>query len=562
MPAKKLHLTSLTRCRRLKAQLTALGSLIEQICDISGISGLSLGVLHEGEVTHYANFGYRDVSTQTPPDEDTIYVVGSLSKAFTSAIAGVLVDRGDLQWDAQIRHILPEYQRDERDSARNATVSDILSHRTGVLGPDGYWMLSEGEVAFQRDQFLPIFNSLPTVRPTRTAFIYNNMAYELVGQVIEKISGKTVGNFLKESIMKPLGMTRTFDTRITPGTANVAKPYASFLNRSVCEIEMPLTREDGLFSAAGGIRTSVSDLLRFYNALMDSGMSQLDQDDQRILGNPLKQVAALWTGMISLPFPSLREHSYAFGWARAQLPSTFGLDGPQPWKAVIGKRAPCRLAIYHQGIIQGFTSFSVLIPETRSAVVVLTNSGGLNEAGMLVASAVLDTLLGDQIDEEAYKDLAQLGYEAAASRLSDIMKELKEGQQIEVPTRPLEYYVGKYYNSLKNYFIDIRKSVHGGLVISFMGRPMDTFELVPYKSDEFFWHSTHDECVRRGRVTEWDIEYYRIKFKFDENGTALKEPVLYWKYDSDYPGEGELFRRLGTPRTIGLQQSIWEELEL
>jgi CubicO group peptidase (beta-lactamase class C family) len=536
--------------------------LINQIRIISGIPGLSLGVLHDGEVVHHANFGYRDVSAQIPPDEDTIYVVASLSKAFTSAMTGILVERGDLQWDTQVRHILPGYQRDERDSACNATVSDILSHRTGVLGPDGYWMLSEGKVAFPRDQFVPIFNSLPTVQPTRTAFIYNNYAYELMGQVIEKVSGTTVGNFLKESIMKPLGMTRTFDTRIPPSTKNVAKPYASLLNRTVYELGMPLVRQDGLFSAAGGLRTSVSDLLRFYNALMDAEMSQLGEGDQRISGNPLKQLRAIWTGMVSLPFSALREHSYAFGWARAQLPSTFGLDGPKPWKAIVGKRSPCRLVLYHQGIIQGFTSFSALIPETRSAVAVLTNSGGLNEAGILVASAVLDTLFGGEIDDQAYKDLAKIGYEEAASRLSDIMKELKDGQQVDVPTRPLADYTGRYYNSLDNYFIDIQKSSHGGLFVSFMDKPTDTFKLVPYESDKFFWYLTHDECVSRGRLTEFPIDYYLIKFAFDENDTTLRDPVLYWKYDSDYPGDGEPFRRVGSYSTFGLKHNVWERLYL
>ncbi|KAI9740306.1 MAG: hypothetical protein M1834_004884 [Cirrosporium novae-zelandiae] len=471
-------------------------------------------------------------------------------------MTGVLVEQGDLRWDTQIRHILPEYQRDERDSAYNSTISDILSHRTGVLGPDGYWMLSEGKVAFPRDQFVPIFNSLPTVQPTRTAFIYNNYAYELMGQVIEKVSGTTIGNFLKESIMKPLGMTRTFDTRIPPSTKNVAKPYSILRNRTVYELGMPLVRQDGLFSAAGGIRTSVSDLLRFYNALMDAGMSQLGDCDRRISRNPLKQLKPIWTGMISMPFSTLKEHSYAFGWVRAQLPSTFGIDGPKPWKAIVGKGFPCRLAFYHQGIVQGFTSFSALIPETRSAVVVLTNSGGLNEAGMLVASAVLDTLFGANIDDQAYKNLAKAGYKEAASRLSDVMKELKDGQQIDVPTRPLEDYTGRYYNSLNNYFIDIQKNSHGGLLISFMGRPTDTFKLVPYESDKFFWYLTHDECVSRGRLTEFPMDYYLIKFAFDENDTTLKDPVLYWKYDPDYPGDGEPFREIRSYSKLGLQHNI------
>ncbi|KAL4937744.1 beta-lactamase/transpeptidase-like protein [Aspergillus oleicola] len=523
---------------KLTTRLEGLGPLIDIIRTTSGIPGLSLGVLHNGDVTHYANYGYRDVSASIPPNEDTVYVVASLSKALSSAMIGVLADQQILDWDTQVRQIITEYQRDETDSACNATISDILSHRTGLVGPDGYWMLSEGEVAFPRDQFVPVLNSLPTVEPTRTAFIYNNMAYELIGQVIEKVSGTTFGKFLNETIMKPLGMTRTFDTHIPPDTENMAKPYASLLNRSAFELPMPLMRDDGLFSSAGGMRTSVSDLLKFYHALMDAGMSQLDNTELRVINNPLKQVTEIWTDMISLRFPTLREHSYALGWVRAQLPSSFGIDGPQPWKPVVGGKAPGRLALYHQGIIQGFTSFSVLIPETRSAIVVLNNAGGLNEGGMLIASAVLDTILGEEIDQHAYKDLAEAAYEAAASGTKDIMQSLKDDKKINSPARPRDDYVGRYYNSLGNFFIDIKTDDEHELVISFMGNDADTFPLETYDSDQFFWYVTYDECVIRSRMPVLMADYYIIKFAFDENST-----VLYWKYDYYYPGDGEPFRK-------------------
>ncbi|KAK3354066.1 beta-lactamase/transpeptidase-like protein, partial [Lasiosphaeria hispida] len=527
--------------RNLTAILGRLNPLIEGICNVSGIPGLSLGVLHHGEVAHFANFGHRDAVEQIPPDKDTIYVVASLSKAFSSAITGTLVDQGALSWDTPVRELLPGYQRDEKDSALNATVADILSHRTGIPGPDGYWMLSNGKVAFPRSDFVKVFNSFPTVRPVRTAFIYNNYAYELMGQIIERISGMSYGTFLRQKIMEPLGMSRTFDTRIPSIVANIAKPYAALQNRSAYELDMPLVRPDGLFSAAGGVRTSVSDLLIFYRALMDASASQLPKhgislwqshDTQRIPNNPLKQLAAIWNAMISLPFPSLREHSYALGWTRAQLPSTFGLDGPQPWKPIVGTKPPCRLALYHQGIIQGYTSFTVLIPETQSVVVALANSGGLNEAGMLVASAVLDTMFGTEIDTQAYLQLAEKGYKAAASRQGKVMKELEDGRKVHVPTRPMRDYVGRYCSALGNFVIEVREDKGGGTV-SFMGEEADTFRLVAYDADAFFWYLDHDGCVTRGRLPEYPAEYYIIRFVFEDGDTTLRDPLLYWEYDEE-----------------------------
>ncbi|KAK0732312.1 beta-lactamase/transpeptidase-like protein [Lasiosphaeris hirsuta] len=534
--------------------LTAIIPLIGLICNISGIPGLSLGVLYHGEVARFENFGYQDVAAQVPPDKDTIYVVASLSKAFSSALAGTLVEDGLLGWDTPVREHLPGYQRDEKDSAFNATVADILSHRTGIPGPDGYWMLSNGKVAFPRSDFVKVFNSFPTVRPIRTAFIYNNYAYELLGQIIEKVSGMSYGDFLRHKIMEPLGMSRTFDTRVPSIVANIAKPYAALQNRSAYELDMPLVRQDGLFSAAGGVRTSVSDLLIFYRALLDASTSQLPKHGtqhgrhtERIPNNPLKQLAAIWNAMISLPFSSLREHSYALGWTRAQLPSTFGLDGPQPWKPVVGAKPPCHLALYHQGIIQGYTSFTVLIPETQSAVVALANSGGLNEAGMLIVGAVLDTMFGTEIDAEAYTRLAKKGYAAAASRQGRVMRELEDGRKVREPTRPISEYVGRYYNALGNFMIEIRqdKDARGEGWVSFMGDDADTFKLVPYDADAFFWYLDHDDCVTRGRLPEYPAEYYIIRFVFEHGDATLRNPVLYWEYDEE-GHSAEPFKRVQT----------------
>jgi hypothetical protein len=197
-----------------------------------------------------------------------------------------------------------------------------------------------------------------------------------------------------------------------------------------------------------------------------------------------------------------------------------------------------------------------MIPETRSAVVVLANSGGLNEAGLLVASAVLETLLGEEISEQEYGDLANTGYEEAASSLSQIMQELEDSSQADVSARPLDVYTGRYYNSLNNYFIDIWKGSDGDLVISFMGKSADSFKLKPYASDTFFWYLTHDACVSRGRLPAFPPDYYVIKFAFGGKDTTMKDAVLYWKYDPDYPGDGEPFRRVRSHGTYGLRDNF------
>lgn len=141
--------------------------------------------------------------------------------------------------------------------------------------------------------------------------------------------------------------------------------------------------------------------------------------------------------MVNLPSADLLEHSYALGWARTQLPSTFDLDVSIPWHPVVGNHSQHNIIFYNHGVTVGFTSFSALIPETRSSVVVLANSGGPGQPGKLIVSALLDTLLGGKIDEESYKHCAKADHQGAVSQPSKVMEELERTRRIDKPTRPL-----------------------------------------------------------------------------------------------------------------------------
>ena len=87
-------------------RLQGLNTTIAEICAICGTPGLSYGVLHEGQVLHTDNFGHRDVEAQLPPTSDTQYYIGSLSKAFTAAAIGTLVEAGKTIWDTGVQDIL------------------------------------------------------------------------------------------------------------------------------------------------------------------------------------------------------------------------------------------------------------------------------------------------------------------------------------------------------------------------------------------------------------------------------------------------------------------------
>ncbi|KAL8854475.1 MAG: hypothetical protein Q9221_000746 [Calogaya cf. arnoldii] len=123
----------------LLERLKLLSPTIDLIRTKSGAAGLSLGVLHHGEVIHTAHFGLKDVSAQLPPDDDTVYYMASLTKAITCVAMAAVVDKGQLKWDTPVSQILPDFAQRKDAVGRNGTIIDILAHRTGLAGANALW---------------------------------------------------------------------------------------------------------------------------------------------------------------------------------------------------------------------------------------------------------------------------------------------------------------------------------------------------------------------------------------------------------------------------------------
>ncbi|KAK0609953.1 putative D-aminoacylase [Bombardia bombarda] len=529
----------------LSKRLQALGPLFADICRIAGTPGLSLGVLHYGDVVHQADIGYRDVDAHLPPNNGTVYHIASLTKAFTAAMVGILVDEGRLDWTTQLQHVVPEFERS--DAAANITIADLLSHRTGLPGYDALWLLSDNKVRLKRRDAISILSYVPASAPLRTEWLYNNFAYEAVGQVIERLSGIDYASFLKDRILEPLGMSKTFYTDFPANSSDFAMPYIGLQNATPFQVPQPFYGRDVLLGSAGGIRSSVHDLLVFYKALIDAAQFEIEgtgMDSGRL--NPLKHLEQMWRPLVGLPAPSLREVSYASGWLRAQLPTPLADYGPGT-KPMLGAGLPSRLGLFHGGEAFGFTSFVALFPETSSAVVVLSNALALTDTTRLVGQLLIEELFGNKINETEYVEYAESSSEQTGSVMANIKKQLLRNKTVDTPAYPIKEYVGTYYNSIGNYFIEIRETSAGNLKVYFMGLDSDAFDLEPYQQNSFYWLATHDELAQRARYTTFPKEYYILKFDHPVSSEDLSGHVssninsLRWKHEFSLQGEGEVF---------------------
>ena len=108
--------------REVAERLENLEPNISKICEESSCSGLSLGILHHGEIVHQANYGYRNVKAKTLPESDTLYAINSMIKAITAAAIGILVEDGLMRWDTRIHTILQPRRSRKDDNYIGLTV--------------------------------------------------------------------------------------------------------------------------------------------------------------------------------------------------------------------------------------------------------------------------------------------------------------------------------------------------------------------------------------------------------------------------------------------------------
>jgi CubicO group peptidase (beta-lactamase class C family) len=534
-------------------RLSSLSSLITQICDISGTAGVSVGITHRGQKIYTHNSGFRDAEKAQKPDSDTIYNVGSLSKGMTAAAVGLLVEDGKFTWETPIKDLLLGYRQRNETIAPLITVTDLLAHRTGLNSPAALWSQGENKGYLPRTEILPIFSSAPSVQEFRASFKYCNYAYWVVDEIIQQQTGQSWGTLLNDRLIEPLHLNRTFVKATPPSTTNIAKPYMPLMDGSFVEIPFPDCADGSAIAAAGGVRSSVNDLLKYYNALLNARASEFG--DKRAHDSHVLRQASVLTSAKNLMDPKgILERSYGLGLARTMLPGKFGDIGKNmPLVAsmpVLGLGDTAKLVIWHQGSMPGFLSSTFLVPEEEIAIVVLTNSLSFNDAADWIGQLLLEHALGMTATTDFIK-LARDSKAASIRQFTELDKEFEQKRAPHPELLPLKAYVGDYWNPLHNFLIRVFEE-GGSLRMCFQGDASDTYILKGFEKDTFSWNMPYDEQAKRGRWPGGPMEYFLFRFQATEPGRVTK---LLWNIDPSTGGKEDQVFAKDVIGKMGLQQS-------
>ncbi|KAK0611637.1 beta-lactamase/transpeptidase-like protein [Immersiella caudata] len=294
-----------------------------------------------------------------------------MTKGFTAQAIGILVEEGKLNWTTPVKDVVPEFRPDDETIYNHANMVDLLRHRTCLERADPFRAQSNNNILLERDQGI---------------------------RTINQLRAGSYSDFLANKIFKPLGTGRSFNDSDCHGADNVAKSYMVYDDACPCPVPRPRMAEGALMNPAGGIQSSVNDLLRSYTILVKSLNDQQDTGKTITPGSPLKQLLPITSTSIRAVL-SLREQGYAMGWARAQLPGrlcdTSRNQAIMPRIPVIGNPEHPRLALYHHGMFAGFNSAVYIYPVTETVVLLLSNSVAINDGPDWISHLIIQTLFDD-----------------------------------------------------------------------------------------------------------------------------------------------------------------------
>src|SRR3954463_4369188 len=179
---------------------------VQELASELGVPGASVGVLIDGE-EHYAYAGVTSVDNPLPVDESTLFQFGSTGKTYTATAMMRLVEQGKVDLDAPVRTYLPEFTLRDEEVAQNVTVLQLFNHTAGW---EGDMMDNTGDGDDALEKYVARMERLQQVSPLGATVSYNNASLSLAGRVIEKATGTTYEQAIRDLLLDPLRLDHTF----------------------------------------------------------------------------------------------------------------------------------------------------------------------------------------------------------------------------------------------------------------------------------------------------------------------------------------------------------------
>ena len=328
---------------------------LDEAREKANVVGASLAVLHDGKVSAVAS-GVLNRSTGVSATPDSLFQIGSITKAYTATVVMQLVEQGLVDLDAPVVSVLPGFAVKDPEATQQITVGHLLSHTAGFDG-DHFADFGRGDDVLER--YTDSCAELAQTTPVGSVFSYNNAGYSVLGRLIEVVTGQVWDTALAERVFAPLGLTSS--VTLPEDVLRFGSAIGHVGPELVPSPQWQMARSSG---PAGHICATASDVVAFARAHLEPS-SLLSAATVAAMQQPRARIPGV-------PGDIFMQHQ-GLGW---MLSESAG-------RAVVG----------HHGGTNGQSSRLRFVPSAGVAVVLLTNGGDFFALTRLV-DELLEELAG------------------------------------------------------------------------------------------------------------------------------------------------------------------------
>lgn len=399
-------------------RLVGLDTALSRLLKDWNVAGFAVAVVEKDKVIYSRGFGYRDYNAKKPVTPNTLFAIGSCTKAFTSSLLGMLEKEGKLDLDHKVTEYLPGFRFYNADMNEHIILKDLMSHRTGLPRHDYSWYLFTTR---SRDSLVNRIQYLEPSAGIREKWQYNNFMFLLQGVITEKITGKSWEANIKERIFSPLGMARS-----NLSVSDMEKDADASLGYTVKQDSIIKKLDYYNLDAvgpAGSINSSVTEMANWVRAWINDGRF----GDKELLSSGYVKDAisgnmAIGGGYPGKDNPDIHFSNYGFGWGLASYRGHYRVE--------------------HGGNIDGFSASTSFFPSDSLGIIVLVNQNA-SPVPSLARNIIADRLL----------KLAYVNW--SGNRLKEVAKAKEEQKSAEQskssarvegtkPSHPLNEYEGNF----------------------------------------------------------------------------------------------------------------------
>ena len=359
-----LALSLLSRCATSpkptldSATIAEIRRIVEEQMRSQHIPGAVLAVVRDDRVIYMQAMGVRDIEHNLPVTPDTLFPIGSCTKAFTSMEIARSADRGQLSLDDHPRKFLPYLKLADPEADAQITIRDMLSHRSGLKA---YADLAAEPGVLTREEYVRAATSAKPAVPFRTKFQYSNAMYAAAGEIAGRVNHSTWEAVIANDLFKPLGMTSS----VSIITHMLKSPdHATGYVFETSYRAVPAPKSLTALAPGGAIASSARDMTQWLRMLTAGGRWFISPARFHQLTTPLIAVN-----------PTT---SYALGWA------VYDWNGLR--------------VVEHNGGSDGISALVSFIPEKHLGFVFLANtsSNSMTKVGTGASKLLYPLLLGQK----------------------------------------------------------------------------------------------------------------------------------------------------------------------